>query len=163
MLDYLKTLVSAVIPSWLPVGIALVVGAAAGGAGIWFIQEWRIESKIDRITSQVAQDALKAQEAARAKEEEFTKQQKEAQDAATKRETALRADADGARRSVDGLRGQLAELRKQLPGLADDSVRERADTLADILGQCSEEYRGLAEKADRHVSDKQKLMDSWPK
>jgi hypothetical protein len=104
-----------------------------------------------------------ANETYRLKERAMSKQVEEARNAATIRETALRRDADGARLAADGLRDDLADLRRQLPQLAADACRQRADTLAELFQQCEGNYRGLAEKADRHVSDVQTLRDGWPR
>lgn len=101
--------------------------------------------------------------AARAKEQAIVKQLENARNEATKRETKLRADAGRARSESDGLRGDLAELRRQLPELDADACRVRADTLADVFNQCATRYSELAEKADRHASDAKTLMDGWPK
>jgi hypothetical protein len=61
------------------------------------------------------------------------------------------------------LRDEIAALRRDLPGLADDAVRERADSLGASLADCSREYTGVAVAADRHASDVKTLIDAWPK
>lgn len=114
-----------------------------------------------RVEWQAAQ--IEFDKAARAREQALAKQLEDARNAATKRETKLRADADSARKSAGGLRGDLAELRRRLPDLAADACRQRADTVAELFGQCAEAYRGMAEKADRHASDARTLSEGWPR
>lgn len=143
--------------------VALLAGAAfAFGAG-WSVNGWRLGQQIAKIERDQAAVADAASETARLKERAWNKQLEDARNEATKRETAIRADAAAARQSADGLRGDLAELRRQLPELAADACRQRADTLADVLSQCAADYRGMAETADRLASDRKTLMDAWPK
>ena len=94
---------------------------------------------------------------------ELVKQVEDARNDVVKREQVLRRDAAGARQSADGLSDELAELRRRLPKLTADACRQRADALADVFGQCAAEYRSLAETADRLASDRQTLMEAWPK
>lgn len=110
-----------------------------------------------------AQATQKAEAAARAKEQSMTKQLEDARNEATKRETAIRADADAARRSADSLRDQLAANKRAMSSAAADAVRQYADTLADVFSECAARYTSVAEEADRHASDKRTLMEAWPR
>lgn len=141
---------------------AAICSAVAFGAG-WYANGWRLGQQIAKLERDQAEAAEAASEAARLKERAWNNQLEVARNEATKRETAIRADASAARQSADGLRDDLAELRRQLPGLAADACRQRADTLAELFGACTERYSGLAEKADRHVNDAQTLTEAWPK
>lgn len=142
--------------------VALASAAAFGGWAAWSVNGWRLGEQITALERDQALTAEAASETARFKERAWSKQLEEARNAATKREATLRADAAAARGAVDGLRGDLAELRRTLPDLAADACRQRADALADVFGQCAARYSELAEKADRLVSDRQSLMDGWP-
>ncbi|WP_136420400.1 DUF2514 family protein [Herbaspirillum sp. ST 5-3] len=121
----------------------------------------RVEWQADKMAQADATAAIN--ESYRLKERAMSKQLEEARNEATKRETAIRTDADRARKSADSLRDELASIREQLPSLAVDAVRQRADTLARVLDECQQDYRGMAETADRLESDRQTLMDAWPK
>ena len=99
----------------------------------------------------------------RAKEAAITKQLNEARNAATRRETKLRSDAAGAELAADKLRDELANIRERVSGLPADSRYERTDTLTFILGECTTAHGILAEQADRLASDRQTLIDGWPK
>lgn len=140
-----------------------VVAVALGFAGGWKTQGWRLGEQIADIERASAEASAKAQAAARADEQSFALQLQKAQDESAKRETKLRADVADARRSVDGLRGTLYNFRASLPNAAPAAVIARADTAAELLGTCADEYRSVAEAADRIASDRQTLIDAWPK
>ena len=140
-----------------------IAGAILAGVLAWQVQAWRYDARIEGLKSQHAEATAKAQSDARATEKALSDKLQEAQNNATKRETKLRADAAAARRTADGLRGTLYEFRASLPNAAPAIVIARADTAAELLGTCADEYRSVAEAADRIASDRQTLIDAWPK
>ena len=140
-----------------------IAGAALAGLLSWHVQAWRYDAQISSIQAQHARESAEAEAATRAAEQSFALQLQKAQDESAKRETKLRADADAARRTVDGLRGALYDFRASLPNAAHAAVIARADTAAELLGSCADEYRSVAEAADRIASDRQTLIDAWPK
>jgi len=110
---------------------AAIGGAVLAGVLSWQVQGWRLGNEINGINAQHAAESAKAQADARAQESEFNKRLQEAQNAAAKRETKLRADADAACRTVDGLRGTLYEFRASLPNASTSTRIARADTAAE--------------------------------
>jgi hypothetical protein len=143
--------------------IATAIAAAAiGFAGAWNVQAWRYDAQLSKLHSQHAAESAKAESATRAQEASFNQRLHDAQNAATKRETKLRTDADAARRTVDGLRGTLYQFRASLPSASTATLTARADTAAELLGACIDEYRSVAEAADRHAGDAVMLLDAWP-
>ena len=142
---------------------AFLAGLALAAASTWHIQAWRYDTQIEGVKAHHAAESAKAQADVRAQELAFNQRLQDAQNAATKRETKLRADVADARRSVDGLRGTLYNFRASLPNAAPAAVIARADTAAELLGTCADEYRSVAEAADRIASDRQTLIDAWPK
>lgn len=140
-----------------------IAGAVLAGVLAWQVQAWRYDAQISSIQAKHSRESAKAEAATRAQEASFNQRLQDAQNAATKRETKLRADADAARRTVDGLRGTLYNFRASLPNAAPAAVIARADTAAELLQQCADEYRSVAEAADRIASDRQTLIDAWPK
>lgn len=143
--------------------VSVALAAAVGFGAGWLVNGWRKDAELLTIKAAQKQAALTFEANARIREKELSRQLQEAKDAATKREIELRGAADRARRSADGLRDDLDELRRQLPGLAADACRQRADTLSELFGQCAADYRSMAETADRLASDRQTLMEAWPK
>lgn len=139
-----------------------IAGAVIAGVLAWNVQGWRYDAQISKINAHHASESAKAEANARAQEASFNQQLQDAQNAATKRETKLRADADAARRTVDGLRGTLYQFRASLPNASSTALIARADTAAELLGTCIDEYRSVAQSADRHASDAMMLLEAWP-
>ena len=107
--------------------------------------------------------ALVASEAARAKESAWQTQLKKAQDEATKRQTKLAADAAALRTERNGLRDDLATVRASVPGLTRAALEQYANASAVVFDHCVREYSGLAQDADRLATERQTLIDGWPK
>lgn len=141
--------------------IMIAALAAAFGAG-HFVTAKHYREKIAVMERDQAQAELSNALAAGVQEAEWTKTVEDARNDATIREQAIRRDAAGARSELDGLRDELAAIRQSLPDLADDAVRQRADTVARLFGECAREYQELAERADRHASDVKTLSEAWP-
>jgi len=141
---------------------AILAAALAGWAG-WSVQGWRLGEQIEAIKSQQAEAVATATREARAQESARFTNVQEAQHAATKRAQTARLDADRARTELDRLRDQLATTRGGVPGESAASCTQRADTGADLLGQCAAAYLDLAAIADRHASDARTLIEAWPK
>lgn len=140
---------------------ALLSGALAFGAA-WQVQGWRMGEQIAAIQAQHAEATAKAQSDARATEKALSDKLQEAQNNATKRETKLRSDAAAARRTADGLRDTIYSIRADLPSYSQSAAAKTADTAAELLQQCADEYRSVAEKADRHAADALMLREAWP-
>ena len=114
----------------------------------------------EKIVQQQA--AMAANHAARMREQELTSKLQEAQNVAKQRETTLRADADRARSAVAGLRNDLAAIRNGLSSATAEACAITANAAVDVFGQCTEEYRAMAEVADRHASDAKMIHEAWP-
>lgn len=71
-------------------------------------------------------------------------------------------DADVARTVADSLSKQLATAKQRLPTATRETIIEYSNTGADILESCIEEYRAVAEVADRHAADARRLNEAWP-
>ena len=85
-----------------------------------------------------------------------------AQEDARKREETLVADAAAAGRAADGLRSQIASLRRGLSAATTEANRRTADAALDVFQQCADEYRAVAQAADQHASDAVTLDQAWP-
>lgn len=71
-------------------------------------------------------------------------------------------DADVASTAADSLSKQLATAKQRLPTATRETIIEYSNTGADILESCIEEYRAVAEAADRHAADARRLDEAWP-
>ena len=118
--------------------------------------DWQREKIIQQ------QAAMAASHTARLREQELTNKLQEAQNVAKQRETALRADADRARSAAAGLRDDLAAVRNGLSAATAEACAVTATAAIDVFGQCSEEYRALAEVSDRHANDAKMIHEAWP-
>ena len=75
-------------------------------------------------------------------------------------------DANAAARSADlaasGLSKQLSEANKRLSTASHQTIVEYTITNSELLEACTAEYRSMAEKADGHAIDVERLMGVWP-
>ena len=99
---------------------------------------------------------------ARRAEAAMREQVRKAQEDARKREEKLVADAAAAGRAADGLRSQIASLRRGLSAATAEANRRTADAALDVFQQCADEYRAVAQAADQHASDAVTLDQAWP-
>lgn len=73
---------------------------------------------------------------------------------------ALAASASGAASSV---RDTSAAISRALSTYSADSLRAVAGAYGDVFTECQDRRRGLAEEAERLNSEKQTLIEAWPK
>ena len=75
-------------------------------------------------------------------------------------------DANAAARSADlaasGLSKQLSEANKRLSAAPNQTIIEYTITNSELLEACTAEYRTMAEKADGHAIDVERLSEVWP-
>ena len=74
----------------------------------------------------------------------------------------IQSDADSARSSADSLSKQLASAKQRLSTASRETIVEYADSSSDILEACTAEYRSVAQKADEHAADAERLIKAWP-
>lgn len=138
--------------------IMAAILAAAGFVGGWTIQSWRYGAKENERAQQELVDERSAATTAIRRQESVIA----ATSAATARETTLRRDADGSRRALVSLSDATDQtLRDASTSLG--ACTERAAALGELFTTSAEQYRNVAEKADRHASDVKTCHDAWPK
>jgi len=75
-------------------------------------------------------------------------------------------DANVAARSAElannGLSKQLSEANKRLSTASHQTIVEYTITNSELLEACTAEYRSMAEKADGHAIDVERLSKVWP-
>ena len=75
-------------------------------------------------------------------------------------------DANAAARSAElaniGLSKQLSEANKRLSTASHQTIVEYTITNSELLEACTAEYRSMAEKADGHAIDVERLSKVWP-
>ncbi len=141
---------------------AIVAGALAFGGG-WKVQAWRYDAQIATTAVQHATALASANQKALDDTIKMQRTKDEAIAKAEQRAAQNAAAAGAARRTADGLRDTLYSFRASLASAAPATVIERADTAAELLGACAAEYQDVAAAADRINSDRQTLIDAWPK
>ena len=142
---------------------AALLGASIAAVGAYKVQDWRYTGQINQIKAAQAEAVNTATREARAQESARFTNVQEAQNAAQKRAQVARADADRARGELDRLRDTIRATAGGVPGESTASCTQRADTSADLLGQCAAAYLDLAAIADRHANDARTLIEAWPK
>lgn len=76
-------------------------------------------------------------------------------------------DANAAARNADlaasGLSKQLSEANRRLSTASHQTIVEYTITNSELLEACTAEYRSMAEQADKHAIDVERLSEVWPK
>ena len=141
---------------------AAIAGAALAAASTWHVQAWRYDAQIADIKTAHTQAATLASEETARNFRAITTQYEGALNDARKREADLRRNVAAARTESDGLRDAIYAFRAKLPNASAATVAVAADTAAELLGACVNEYRSVAESADRHAADARTLIEAWP-
>jgi hypothetical protein len=147
---------------------ALAVLGAIGALlwGIHTLDQSRQQIGYDRRVAEDNAALIKAQADALAAERAMTQKLEDARNDATKRQQEITRHAAAAGTASEQLRLALDTIRStahRLPGDPGGAGDQRAGTLAELLGDCADRYRGVAQKADRHASDARTLIEGWPK
>ena len=157
----------------MPAGLILLAikalaVAAALGALAWAIHVLDMSRQQIGYDRRLAEDnaaLIEAQQRATEAERKMTRTLEDARNDATTRSQEIDRHAAAARTAAERLRLALDALRDR-GGLPADPAApgdQRTATLAELLGDCAAEYRGVAEKADRHASDARTLREGWPR
>ena len=123
--------------------------------------EWKAK---DARAKQVAlaKDA-RAKQVALAKERQLIQQKEDAENAAAKRQIELETSITDLRHQLDGMRFAASEQRKRIATLTVDAARRVADAGITVFGECAAEYSKVAVAADKSLSERQTLIEAWPK
>ncbi|MCG9123255.1 hypothetical protein LH460_00950 [Laribacter hongkongensis] len=138
--------------------VALIVAVFGGGWWAGSVQEqtsWQAE----KLAMASARD--KQINAAREIETSMREQITKVQEDAAEREKRITADAAAAGGVADGLRREIANLRRSLSAATSEANRHTADAALDVFQQCADEYRAVAQAADQHASDAMTLEQAW--
>lgn len=109
-----------------------------------------------------AKDA-RAKQVALAKERQLIQQKEDAENAAAKRQIELETSITDLRHQLDGMRFAASEQRKRIATLTVDAARRVADAGITVFGECAAEYSKVAVAADKSLSERQTLIEAWPK
>jgi len=104
----------------------------------------------------------KAKTSAVLKEKQWSEQQLKAEQNYNAKIKQIESDADIAQSSADSLSKQLKIAGSRLSSASKETIVEYTIANSDILENCITEYRTVAEKADGHAADAEKLIEAWP-
>ncbi|MFW1945761.1 hypothetical protein ACG93R_19945 [Acinetobacter guillouiae] len=104
----------------------------------------------------------KAKASAAIKEKQWAEQQIKAEQNYNAKIKQIESDADLAQSNADSLSKQLKVANSRLSSASKETIIEYTNTNSDILEKCITEYRTVAEKADGHAADAERLREAWP-
>ena len=145
---------------WQRIAVAALAAALFSGGWWTGTQRERSAWQAEKLAMSAGRD--RQIDAVRQAKSRLRAQVMEAQEDARKREETLVADAAAAGRAADGLRSQIASLRRGLSAATTEANRRTADAALDVFQQCADEYRAVAQAADQHASDAVTLDQAWP-
>ena len=147
------------IPLWLK---ALIVAAILAAVTIYINRYLSsVEQRgYDRAVVEYQAKVIKAQNDAVIESNRRMQLVEDAINRRNDREKSIRAVADAAGVAVGGLRNELDAARAGMSVADAATLRNAATTLTAVFGDCAERYTGLAEKADRHASDVQAMIEA---
>ena len=136
------------------------------------IQSWRVNHFKSEFTlldakykTEVAEAKALAEQAkasAAIKEKQWSEQQLKAEQNYNAKIKQIKSDADLAQSSADSLSKQLKIAGSRLSSASKETIVEYTIANSDILENCITEYRTVAEKADGHAADAERLREAWP-
>lgn len=136
---------------------AALIAASIAATGAWQIQNWRFDAKEKEHAEQKLVEVRQSAATAIRQLDNVLM----AQNAGAARAIRLRSDLDSARTELDRLRIAL-----RTPPTADPTTGtcpDRADPARELLAACAAELVEMGGIADRINSDRQTLIDAWPK
>lgn len=74
----------------------------------------------------------------------------------------IESDASDAQSSANSLSKQLSIAKQRLSTAPRETIIEYTITNSELLEACTAEYRSMAEKADGHAIDVERLSGTWP-
>lgn len=141
--------------------VALVIGALIAFG--WSKGADHVQTKWDAEKGRALAAQIVAEQTSRQREQSMISQIRKAENDANDREEKRRAAVAAAGDSADKLRIALNTIRNGLPGNSADACRATASAALAVFGECSTALGEMAGQADGITSDRQTLIDSWPK
>ena len=104
----------------------------------------------------------KVKASAALKEKQWSEQQLKAEQNYNAKIKQIESDSRLAYASADSLSKQLKVANSRLSSASKETIVEYTIANSDILENCITEYRTVAEKADGHAADAERLREAWP-
>ena len=151
----------------IAMAVFLLLAITALGIQSWRVNHFKSEYTLlnAKYKTEVAEAKALAEQAktsAALKEKQWSEQQLKAEQNYNAKIKQIESDADLAQSNADSLSKQLKIATSRLPSATKETIVEYTNTNSDILENCITEYRTVAEKADGHAADAERLRDAWP-
>ncbi len=124
--------------------------------------ETACDARIAKAIKPYQDSIVKAQEQKTSAEKAWSDKYIEVEQNAIKKIQDANAAARSAELANNGLSKQLSEANKRLSTASHQTIVEYTITNSELLEACTTEYRGMAEKADGHAIDVERLNEVWP-
>lgn len=145
----------------LPI-ITHAIAACAAAAAAWMWQANSYGQQIANLKTQYAQAQVRAVEVAHAETIRLQSQADDAQRKSGIRQAAIASDAAGVRHALVSL-SNAADSALRDAQTSSSACESRATALTDVFKGCTGQLKQVAAEADRIASDKQTLIESWPR
>lgn len=96
------------------------------------------------------------------KEKQWSEQRLEAEQNYNAKIKQIESDSRLASASADSLSKQLKVANSRLSSSTKETIIEYTNSNSDTLEKCITEYQTVAEKADGHAADAERLIEAWP-
>lgn len=149
---------------------ALIIAALFGTVLTWYVLAGRFEASAANLKLDYQKRATRAAElhvlALQKANAKFDLMQKEKDHAIERASIRAATNANAlaaARVELDGLRSNLSDARARIAAAPVAALREYANTVSDLYGECEAELTETAAAATGHASDVQMILDAYPK
>ena len=151
----------------IAMAVFLLLAITALGVQSWRVNHFKSEYTLlnAKYKTEVAEAKALAEQAkasAALKEKQWSEQQLKAEQNYNAKIKQIESDADIAQSSADSLSKQLKIAGSRLSSASKETIVEYTIANSDILENCITEYRTVAEKADGHAADAERLREAWP-
>ena len=151
----------------IAMAVFLLLAITALGIQSWRVNHFKSEYTLlnAKYKTEVAEAKALAEQAkasAAIKEKQWAEQQLKAEQNYNAKIKQIESDADLAQSNADSLSKQLKVASSRLSSAPKETIIEYTNTNSDILEKCIIEYRTVAEKADGHAIDAERLIEAWP-
>lgn len=148
----------------------MLLAAVLASLLTWYVLAGRHDAAIANLTLQhqkratrVAELHVLALQKANAKFDLMQKEKDHALERASIRAATNANALAAARVELDGLRHDLSDARARIASAPVAALREYANTVSDLYGECEAELTETAAAATGHASDVQMILDAFPK
>lgn len=151
----------------ITLAVFLLLAISVLGVQSWRVNHFKSEYTLlnAKYKTEVAESKALAEQAkvsVALKEKQWSEQQLKAEQNYNAKIKKIESDADLAQSNADSLSKQLKIANSRLSSATKETIIEYVNTNSDILENCITEYRTMAEKADGHAADAEKLIEAWP-